>query len=410
MGFFKSITDYFKITSPIGDYDAFAREADKAIDASSGGVPGMTGGALKIAVVHSCIKVISETLSVFPMHLMKKNGLTFIKDEDSDFNYLLGLAPNPRQTPQEWLEEAAIFMLIKGKNYSQLIRNHNGDVIQMVNLDPDRMDEGINEEGKPAYLYTTSNLQADGKTHEVIPFEDEDIMVVHGFMNMSPVSLSKQTFEMAAAEMEFGTKALKNGVKPSGIITRDRAWADKGDRKNFIASWKKAYAGATNAGKTILLEDGMKFQSMNVAAEDIAYIEGRKLSKEDICGIFRVPQSMVGKEAEGKYDSVQMKATSFIRFTMLPHIKRFEQAFQRSIIPRSDFGKVEVQFFVDELMRASRKERMEANKTAIMNTVNTPNEVRATENLPPMEGGDQLLVPLNMGIGLKREGSNETGV
>ncbi|MEZ5811704.1 MAG: phage portal protein [Rhizobiaceae bacterium] len=49
------------------------------------------------------------------------------------------------------------------------------------------------------------------------------------------------------------------------------------------------------------------------------------------------------------------------------------------------------------LLRGDLAARYSAFATAITNGFMSPNEARRTENMPPREGGDEFLQPLNMG-------------
>jgi len=44
------------------------------------------------------------------------------------------------------------------------------------------------------------------------------------------------------------------------------------------------------------------------------------------------------------------------------------------------------------LLRGDFKTRMDAHATTIQNAIRTPNEVRTIENMPPVDGGDSLMV------------------
>jgi phage portal protein BeeE len=55
----------------------------------------------------------------------------------------------------------------------------------------------------------------------------------------------------------------------------------------------------------------------------------------------------------------------------------------------SERGRYFVEFVVDGLLRGDTKSRNEAHRTAIMGGWKSINEVRAEENMAPIEGGDE---------------------
>ena len=65
----------------------------------------------------------------------------------------------------------------------------------------------------------------------------------------------------------------------------------------------------------------------------------------------------------------------------------------RLIPPES---RMHIEFNYDALLRSSPKERGEHEAKMVQNGIMTRNEVRHLENLPPVEGGDQLTVQTNL--------------
>ena len=55
-----------------------------------------------------------------------------------------------------------------------------------------------------------------------------------------------------------------------------------------------------------------------------------------------------------------------------------------------------VRFNIDDLMRGDLKTRAEYYNTLLQAGVLTANEVRAFENLPVVDGGDALRIPVNV--------------
>ena len=58
----------------------------------------------------------------------------------------------------------------------------------------------------------------------------------------------------------------------------------------------------------------------------------------------------------------------------------------------SDWGKVEIEFNFDSLLRADPKERAERDSIRINSAQITPNESRNAEGLLDKEGGDKLFI------------------
>lgn len=76
-------------------------------------------------------------------------------------------------------------------------------------------------------------------------------------------------------------------------------------------------------------------------------------------------------------------------------LKVWEGAIRRSLLTRTERETYFAEFLVDDLARANQAARMEAYAKAITNGILNPNEVRAMENRPPYDGGDEFRRPMN---------------
>jgi phage portal protein BeeE len=59
-------------------------------------------------------------------------------------------------------------------------------------------------------------------------------------------------------------------------------------------------------------------------------------------------------------------------------------------MPRTDWGKVDIEFNFDSLLRADKATRLESQAKAVNAGLLTPNEGRAEEGLPSKPGGDTI--------------------
>jgi phage portal protein BeeE len=59
------------------------------------------------------------------------------------------------------------------------------------------------------------------------------------------------------------------------------------------AQFDAAHAGADNTGSTVVFEEGVKRRIVQLSAEEMQYIESRKLNREEVCAAFDVPPPVV---------------------------------------------------------------------------------------------------------------------
>lgn len=82
--------------------------------------------------------------------------------------------------------------------------------------------------------------------------------------------------------------------------------------------------------------------------------------------------------------------------TLLPWVCRWEQELKRKLFTEPTDNRKYIKFNLNALLRGDSLARANFYRTMIMSGVMTRNEARAREDLPPIAGADELLVPLNM--------------
>ena len=217
---------------------------------------------------------------------------------------------------------------------------------------------------------------------------------------LSPLETLTAILEEQANAVEWRRRLWDEAPKFSGIIKRPAnapKW-EEGQRTRFVESFRAFRDG--NAGGTPIFEDGMEWQDwrdkVNPAdAEDIA---GRKLTDAEVASAFYVPPELVGAR-EGTFSNIAAFRQMLFGPTLGPHFEEFEQAFNAEIIPALTNGKHYVEFDRGAAINGSLLEQAKVLSTAVGGPWMTRAEARALQNLPHIDGADELVVPLNVAEG-----------
>ncbi len=133
-----------------------------------------------------------------------------------------------------------------------------------------------------------------------------------------------------------------------------------------------------------------------MTAVDAELLESRKFQVIDIARAFGVPPHMIGAtETTSSWGTgIEQQTIGFVKYTLQPYINRIEQELNRKLIRTAKYF---VEFNLDGLMRGDYKTRNEGYRIALGRAGEpgwmTINEVRRLDNLPPIDGGDQLWKP-----------------
>ncbi|AXH44455.1 portal protein [Arthrobacter phage MargaretKali] len=199
------------------------------------------------------------------------------------------------------------------------------------------------------------------------------------------------------------SQAFRNGARVNGYIERPKEagdWSDKA-RERFRAGWRGQYGGGgSDAYGTPILEDGMKFVSAGQSAKDLQYIESRKLTREEVASAYFIPPPMVGILDHATFSNVKEQHKHLYQDTLGPWLQRIQQELMLQLF--ADFPDTDdlyLEFNLAEKMRGSFEEQAAQLQAAVGGPYMTRNEGRAMNNLPAIEGGDELIVPLNVLVG-----------
>jgi HK97 family phage portal protein len=152
------------------------------------------------------------------------------------------------------------------------------------------------------------------------------------------------------------------------------------------------------AGKTMILEAGMKYEQIPMAPGDAQLLETRGHNIEEICRWFRTPPIMVGHgDKQSSWPtSTEAQGRLFLTYTLAPWLKRIEQSVRRSLLRPEERQKVFAEFNVDALLRADLAARAQFYASALQNGYINRATVANQENLPPPTGGDIFTVQSNL--------------
>ncbi len=350
-------------------------------------------GALRLAAVYACVRVLSETMASLPLVVYRPRA-DGGKDQVTDhwLYRLLAKRPNRFQNPFEWREMLQSHLVLRGNAYNQIITNARGEVVELLPLHPDRVRLELLASGEYRYRFTdrtgTENILPRGQVWHLRGLSSD------GLMGLSPIDLARESLGMALAAQDYGARFFANDAKPTGgWIEFPGSFKDSEAKKAFRESYQQAQSGA-NRGKVLVLENGMKFHEVGVTNRDAQFLELRKFQITDIARLFRVPPHMIADLDRATFSNIEQQSLEFVMHTMTPWAERWEASIESELM--LDGEELEVEFDFANLMRGDAASRASYYQSGIQNGWLTRNEARIAENLNPLDGLDEPLRPLNM--------------
>lgn len=189
---------------------------------------------------------------------------------------------------------------------------------------------------------------------------------------------------------------LQNAIK--GIITLEdsEGLSDEG-KMNLKRAFNKVLASGED--NIAVLEDGMKFdpiQSSGVTSYSFAESQVKEILSildDKIHQVFNVPKVLTSI-ADGSYNLSENQKSLFIE-SLLPLIKMIESEFTYKLLTSVERERYYFRINYESILRGDYASRVAGYNAALQGGWTSRAEVRAKENLPYIEGTDDLLMSLN---------------
>lgn len=147
--------------------------------------------------------------------------------------------------------------------------------------------------------------------------------------------------------------------------------------------------------KPFILEEGTELRPYGVSPRDAQMVEIRRWAIERVAAVYGVPLGMVGLA-----DNLAEAQEQFYSDTLPPYCEEFTKMLNQRVLVRIyDWTDGCFEFNLDEKLMGN--ERLKTLVSATGRPVMLTNEARAKVNLPPVDGGDELVTPSNVIVGEK---------
>lgn len=353
--------------------------------------------AMRVTAVYASVRMLAGAVGTMPVHIYERtdNGKRRV---DHDVWWLLNQEAGPGFTASSMWEFLIASMLLRGDGLGWFRRNRLGEVVE---IEPLARNQTIIEkkDGRLRYHVQLDTTSSAGPGYKGLDQDDVFHLPNVGFNGICSPSViglaAKQGIGLALAAEEYSARFFSNGARPDHVITMDKTpTQEQIDR--IRDNWLKRHTGTANAHLPGMLVGGAQVHQITMSSEDAQLMEARQFQVTDIARAFGLPGWMINaNEKSTSWGSgLEQMGLGFIIYTLQPHLTRAVQELNRKLFrDRRYFA----EFNVAALLRGDAKTRSEYYKGALGGTQNpgfmTPNEVRAKENLPPIEGGEKLYKP-----------------
>jgi len=392
----KNARTAFRLGFSIDDLDSMMDRATNG-EPSHAGVSVSEESALNISAVYCAVNIIAGTIASLPLQLYRRTATGKEPYHDHPLYELLHYQPNPEMTSYVFREILQSHLLLRGNAYAEIIPDRLGRPAQLWPWNPTAVKVRRDAEDNRIYYEIWDGA---GKPRRV-PAE----LMLHipglgfdGRIGYSVLAKARETFGLGLAMEEFQARFYGQGTNVGSVLEHPGRIGDKAHERLKKDILEKR-AGLSQAHKTMILEEGMKFVKTGMPLEDAQFLESRVFQISEIARWFNLPPHKIKELSKATYSNIEQQQIEFVMDSIRPWAVRWEQHIAWKLLREEERRTLFAEFNLDGMLRGDTMSRMQAY--SLMRNVGAINadEIRALENLNPIGGnaGTVYWKPLNMG-------------
>lgn len=351
-------------------------------------------------VVYACVSLIGEAVGNYAPQVERKKGDQWEKI-DHEFLDLL-YRPSGKDLKADSFSQFDLFettisyMLLQGECFWYMaLGKTTGRPREIVVLRPDKVGTDIDKNTGEINGYFIRQSFGDP-----IPLEINEVLRFNFFNPKDPykgmgiVEAGNDYIGTDESTATYTKNFFNNNAGLSGVLNI-KGEVTKNAFRKFVRAWRDKYEGVTNAGKVAILRDSeAAFTKVGLGLDELDMAGLRKMSLDDVLMMFKVPLPLLGKAEQTGLGRANVEALEYIfaKYNIDKKMDRFDSVLQFALnryYPQDINTRVVHENIVPEDKEFELNER-----NLLTDKVFTRNEMRDEDGLDPVEGGDQLFVPM----------------
>jgi HK97 family phage portal protein len=224
------------------------------------------------------------------------------------------------------LERAAANLLLHGNAYARLVTDSNDRPAELHLMRPERVSVAAGADGWPsAYLYRGGG--------QVVRVAREDALGRRQVAHLTALNPGDDHYGLGCLEAAVGAASvhnragrwnkalLDNAARPSGALVYEPGDGSSLAPEQFDRLQKELgeqFSGSANAGRPLLLDGGLKWQTLGLSPADMDFVAVKEGAARDIALAFGVPPVLVGLPGDATYANAREAGRALYRQTILP--------------------------------------------------------------------------------------------
>lgn len=339
---------------------------------------------------NAALRIIANGVSGLTVETLKKDkdgNLTPAKGTISD---LFNVAPNDMMSSHDFICNLIHDHIIHGKAYARIERNAVGQVVSLFYLPCNAVEIQPNGSAKVAVV----NSKGYVKSHII---KKEDLFQFNNLRNEGVLKQHADLFELESFCIQDLKTFYRKGSKITTVVHAPKLFSEK-QKQGLRASM--ARTSGANSKDSIVLMDGienLKIEKLSVTPADAGTTAILADTQRAIATVFGVPGGMLNQQVTTTFNNAAQQRINLVLQTIEPLVHALEDAIHLQLLTPAQRKTVRINFDTASLLKGDAKTQAEVHSIYYHGGILTANDIRKDLGMAPLEGGDILHSPLNLG-------------
>lgn len=358
--------------------------------------------AVGLPALLACLLFLADSASMLPSLIYRRTGKGYAEQAPGAPQWrLFTEQPNPDTSPGAFRADVVMALAAGGNAYVRKWKAR-GRVAQLEVLDRRFVRARRGAGGRTVFDdFTLTGSPGDSvtrDTRDIIHLRlgrlNASSAIAYSPEGMSPITAARIAVALGLKRQQWEASYFENDGRPGTVLVFPQG-VSTDEAEDWVDLWDSQHAGAERAHGTAVLGGGADIKGVPVSLSDAQFVESKKFTLGEMGAIYKIPRSLLNDGDMRQPTSPDMDLKRFTTLGLGPYLTIMDEGFTRDpdLFPTGESGGP---FFLDHdrdaLLRPDISTRYTAYKDARQGSWITANEVRAKENLPPIAGGDEILV------------------
>ncbi len=286
--------------------------------------------------VYACVWKRMKAIASIPwkVEILKKD--TWEEDPSHPLKMLLD-KPNSAMSLQDLIERLIAHLDLGGNGiwYKIFARKNGLEIpVELWPLPPDGIKPVPSSENFISrYEYSYQGVRKNFEPKEILHIMYIDPSNV--YWGMSPLMAGAKAVDTDVDAANWNKVALQNRAIADGVFAfKGNLTKEQYERAKQLI--KEQHQGYDNARAPWVLGNDATWQQMSLSPAEMDFINSRKMTAMEICGIYQVPPPMIGLTENTPYANMKEARKIFWLDTIIPVLEDLKSAFNLGLA--SDFG------------------------------------------------------------------------